>query len=129
MLQHDYLVEVIQQFVRTALAPLARALTERDLEAAGEVEAAIGELLQLDPDTAMALAPDSLVVMMQLAGTGDALSGYAAYALGRLADAYEGAGEHDLAETRRAQAQAVADAFGADLDEVPEEFRELEAAD
>lgn len=125
MLQHDYLVEVIQQFVRAALAPLARALKEHDLEAAGEVEAAIGELLQLDPETAMALAPESLVTMMQLAGTGEALSGYAAYALARLADAYEGAGESGLAATRRAQAEAVASAVGADLDEVPEEFQDL----
>lgn len=127
MLQHDYLVEVIQQFVRVALSPLSRALEDHDLEAAGEVEEAIGDLLQLDPETAMALAPESLVTMMQLAGTGDALSGYAAYALDRLADAYEGAGERELAETRRAQAEAVAAAFGADLSEVPEEFRALGA--
>lgn len=126
MLQHDYLLEVIQQFVRTVTVPLSRALTKRDLEAAGEVEAAIGELLQLDPDTAMALAPESLVTMMQLAGTGDALSGYAAYALDKLAEAYEGAGEAELAQTRHAQAEAIASAFGASLDEVPEEFRDLE---
>lgn len=126
MLQHDYLLEVIQQFVRTVTVPLSRALTKRDLEAASEVEAAIGELLQLDPDTAMALAPESLVTMMQLAGTGDALSGYAAYALDKLAEAYEGAGEAELAQTRHAQAEAIASAFGASLDEVPEEFRDLE---
>lgn len=126
MLQHDYLLEVIQQFVRTVTSPLARALAEHDLEAAGEVEAAIGELLQLDPDTAMALAPESLVTMMQLAGTGDALSGYAAYALEKLSKAYGEAGEAELATTRHAQAKAIASAFGADLGEVPEEFRALE---
>lgn len=125
MLQHDYILEIIQQFVNAVSGALARALREGDLDGAGQVEEAVGELLQLDADTAMSLAPESLVTMMQLAGTGDAVSGYVAYALNQLADAYDGMGRHELADTRRAQALAVADAFGADLGEVPEEFRAL----
>ena len=127
MLHRDYLLEVIEQFVSTISTALARALLERDLDAALEVEEAVSELVQLDPETAMSLAPESLVVMMQLSGTGDAVAGYAAYALNRLGKAYELAGDTAVAELRRSQAQAIADAFGADRDEVPEELRELEA--
>lgn len=127
MLQHDYILEIIQQFVEVVTGALSRALRQGDLQGAVEVETAVGELLQLDADTAMALSPESLVTMMQLAGTGDAVSGYVAYALNRLADAYDGMGKHELAAIRRSQADAIAQAFGADLDEVPEEFRELEA--
>lgn len=127
MLHRDYLLEVIQTFVRTVSRSLARALLEHDLTAAGEVEDAIAELVQLDPTTAMALAPESLVTMMLLSGTGDAVSGYAAYALMRLSEAYREMGEYDLADMREQQAIAIADAFGASLDEIPEELRDLEA--
>lgn len=127
MLHKDYLLEVIEQFVSTVSQALVRALLQRDFEAAEEVEAAVADLVQLDPETAMALAPQSLVTMMLLSGTGDSVAGYAAYALNRLGDAYDNMGEHDVAELRREQAQAIADTFGADLNEVPEEFAELEA--
>ncbi len=126
MLHRDYLLEVIDQFVSTVSRALSRALLERDLDAAAEVEEAVAELIQLDPDTAMSLSPESLVVMMQLSGTGDAVAGYAAYALNRLADAYERSGDAGVAELRRGQAQAIASAFGADLDQIPEELREVE---
>lgn len=127
MLHRDYLLEVIEQFVSTVSQALARALLERDLDAAVEVEEAIAELVQLDPETAMSLAPESLVIMMQLSGTGDAVAGYAAYALNRLGDAYERMGDAELATMRHDQAQAVADAFGADINEIPEELRDVEA--
>ena len=128
MLHRDYLLEVIEQFVSTVSNALARALLQRDLNAAQEVEDAIAELVQLDPQTAMSLAPDSLVIMMQLSGTGDAVAGYAAYALNRLGDAYERMGDADTADMRRDQAQAIADAFGADVNEIPEELRDLDAS-
>lgn len=127
MLHRDYLLEVIQQFVSSISQELARALLQHDIGAAEDVEAAVADLMQLDPSTAMALAPESLVTMMYLSGTGDAVAGYAAYALNRLGDAYENMGEHDLAQIRRDQAVAIAEAFGADLNDIPEELRPLEA--
>jgi hypothetical protein len=127
MLHRDYLLEVIQQFVSTVSRLLMKALVEHDLNAAAGVEAAIGELVQLDPDTAMSLAPESLVTMMVLSGTGDAVAGYAGYALMRLSEAYAAMGETELAEMRAEQAYAIADGFGADLNEIPEELRDVEA--
>ena len=93
----------------------------------GSVETAVADLVQLDPDTAMSLSPASLVTMMTLSGTGDSVAGYAAYALNRLGDAYEEMGQSELAAMRKEQAVAIAEAFGADLNEIPEELRELEA--
>lgn len=127
MLHKDYLLEVIQQFVNTVSQALTRALLQRDFDATQEVEAAVADLMQLDPDTAMALSPESLVTMMMLSGTGDAVAGYAAYALNRLAEAYDLQGYTDLAAIRREQAFAIADAFGANVDEVPEELLLLDA--
>ena len=127
MLHRDYLLEVIEQFVNGISQSLVRVFVHRDLDAAQDVEEAVSELVQLDPNTAMSLAPESLVTMMVLSGTGDAVAGYAAFALNRLGEAYERIGEHELAEARKAQAQAIADSFGASLDEVPEELRELNA--
>ena len=127
MLHKDYLMEVIEQFVSVVTHALANALLQRDMGSAEEVEAAVADLVQLDPNTAMALSPDSLVTMMLLSGTGDSVAGYAAYALSRLGDAYDQMGQGELAQVRRDQAQAIADSFGASLEDVPEEFRDLEA--
>jgi 4-diphosphocytidyl-2-C-methyl-D-erythritol kinase len=81
--------------------------------------------VQLDPETAMSLAPESLVTMMLLSGTGDAVAGYAAYALYRLGDAYDAMDKPDLAQMRRDQAVAIADSFGADVHEVPQDERNI----
>ncbi len=127
MLHRDYLLEVIEQFVNGITQSLVRVFVHRDFDAGKDVEEAIAELVQLDPDTAMSLAPESLVTMMVLSGTGDSVAGYAAFALNRLGEAYDRMGEHELGEARKAQAEAIADAFGASLDEVPEELRDLDA--
>ncbi len=127
MLHRDYLLDLIEQFVSTISHSLVRAILQRDLDSALEVEEAIAELVQLDPETAMALSPESLVVMMQLSGTGDAVASYAAYALNRLADSYEQMGDAATAAARREQALAIAEAFGGDVNQIPEELRDLEA--
>ncbi|MDO4536544.1 MAG: hypothetical protein Q4B54_00115 [Coriobacteriales bacterium] len=126
MLHRDYLLDVIEQFVSSVSRSLARALLQRDMDAAEEVEAAIADLVQLDPNTAMALAPESLVTMMMLSGTGDAVAGYAAYALNKLGDAYDRMNQPELADMRREQAAAIANTFGANVNEIPEELRELD---
>jgi hypothetical protein len=87
----------------------------------------VAALLDLDPQTAMNLAPDSLVTMMLLSGMGDSLASYVAYALDRVGDAYDDWGDTQTAELRWDQAQAVAESFGCDQNAVPEEFAELEA--
>ena len=126
MLHRDYLLEVIQQFVSSISQSLARALLQRDFDAAEEVETAVADLVQLDPETAMVLAPASLVQMMELSSVGSAVASYVGYTLDRVADIYEDGGDEATAELRRAQAEAVADAYGCDLMDVPEELDELD---
>lgn len=120
MLQKDYILEMIEQFVKGVVESLRRALDKADPAAAVEAEGAVAALVDLDPEVAMQLAPDSLVTMMSLSGVGDSVADYAAYTLSLLAHAYDGMGDHGTAAMRRAQAQAIADAYGYDFSEVPE---------
>ena len=127
MLQRDYILEIIEEFVNTVVVTLRRALVEHDLEAADQTEEAVAGLLDLDPSIALELAPDSLVTMMILTGIADSVAAYVSYTLGRLADVYDDAGEAQLADLRRAQAQAVSESFGCSVDDVPEGFEALGA--
>ena len=93
-----------------------------DAEATGAVEQDVAGLLDLDPEVALALSPDSLVTMMVLSGMGDSVAAYVAFSLTRLADAYEAQGDAGTAALRRAQAAAVGESFGCDPTMAPEGF-------
>ena len=126
MLQHDYIIDMIEKFCMAVAHALERFLFENDFKAAEDVEQAVGQLVGLDADAAMVLDPNSLVLMFQLSGVGESVAGYAAYALDRLADVYEDKGEAQLAQVRRSQAEAIAEAFNCDLCATPEGFEEIE---
>lgn len=126
MLQHDYLLEILGRFVQAVTAAFTGIFINRDYSQTYKVEEAVAELLDLDVTTAMALSPDSLVTMMSLSGVGESVAGYASYALNRLSRAYDKAGESELAHLRRAQAAAIANAFNANVHEIPKEFLDLE---
>ena len=126
MLERDYILMVITEFVRTVTEALRLSHFDRSQEAFQQVEAAVAELVGLDAQTAMTLSADSLVQVMILSGVGAGVAGYAAYALDRLADEYEDAGQEDVAEVRRMQAEAIAESFGWDLNQIPKELAELD---
>ena len=126
MLQRDYINEIIRQFCDVLARWLRPAVLEANGEAIEEVEAAIGKLMDLDGATALSLAPESLVTMMELMGIADSVAGYVSYTLLRLGDAYDAAGSPSLANLRREQAQAVSVAFQSEFGKVPEEYEELE---
>lgn len=121
MLQKDYILEIVGDFVDGVAKHLDAALAG-DAEATGAVEQDVAGLLDLDPEVALTLSPDSLVTMMVLSGMGDSVAAYVAYALTRLADAYEAQGDVDTAALRRAQAAAVGESFGCDPTMAPEGF-------
>ncbi|MBP3885034.1 MAG: hypothetical protein J6D54_08880 [Olsenella sp.] len=125
MLQHDYLLEIIGKFVECVTVALLGVFKDGDFSRIPDAEQAVADLLDLDAETAMALAPQSLVTMMSLSGVGESVAGYAAYALSKVGDAYELAGDESRAELRRSQAKAISAAFGADDNEIPEEFEAL----
>lgn len=122
MLQRDYILEIIAQFAQVVAEALGRAREMHDQDSIEQVEQAIGDLLELDHETALALAPDSLVTMMLLSGMGDSVAEYVCYALGQLSGIYADMGEEDLAGIRGLQAKAVAESFGCDPDTVPAEL-------
>lgn len=131
MLQRDYLLELISQFVESISKALRTAQSLKEprcaLDAAASVEQDIASLLDMDPAVAMNLSPDSLVTMMVLSGLGESLAEYVSFALMRVADIYKRTGESDMAEFRCAQACAVAESFDADINAVPKEFTALVA--
>lgn len=123
MLQRDYVLELIGQFAEAVKRALKR-VDKGDRDGCEEVERQIGDILELDHETALSLAPDSLVTMMILSGMGDSVASYVCYALGRLSEAYAKMGEEDLAGIRAAQAKAVAESFSCDPEDIPVEFQE-----
>ncbi len=126
MLQHDYLTEVIEQFVEAVTRHLRTSKElEKTLVEAGEVDDAIAGLLDLDPEVAMRLTPDSLVQMMVLTGIGDSVAEYVAYALRRVADVYEQGGDSATAALRIEQARAVEESFALGQDAIPDGFEDL----
>jgi hypothetical protein len=126
MLQRDYLLEVIARFVEALMRAFRLAIEKGDEQGCKQVEQAVADLLELDPDTFSVLAPNSLVQLMELSGIGESVSEYVGYALDRVADVYEDMGDGATAELRRAQAEAIEAAYGGDLTHVPEELDELD---
>lgn len=126
MLQRDYILEIVGQFVEGVSDALRRAVSG-DAAGAADVERQIGELLDLDAGTALALSPDSLVTMMVISGMGDSVASYVCYALERLSQVYAREGAEDLAGLRRLQARAVAESFSCDPADVPAELSALDA--
>lgn len=126
MLQRDYILEIVGQFVEGVSDALRRAVSG-DAAGAADVERQIGELLDLDAGTALALSPDSLVTMMVISGMGDSVASYVCYALERLSQVYAREGAEDLAGLRHLQARAVAESFSCDPADVPAELAALDA--
>lgn len=125
MLQKDYILEIVGQFA-SGISRALRLAAKGDEDALTDVERQVAELVELDYETALSLAPDSLVTMMVLSGMGDSVASYVRYALDRVARLYERAGNEDLAGLRCLQARAVAESFNCDDDDVPEELRALD---
>ena len=127
MLQRDYILEVIDDFTSTVTVGLGNALETQTEESLDGVEAAVAELIDLSPETALALSPDSLVTMMLLSGVADSVAEYVVYALDRLSHVYEQLGDGDKAGLRRQQAVAVAQSFSVDQNATPEQFKDFES--
>ncbi len=128
MLRRDFLEEMIDTFTLEVTQHLPIALQEGNQDAIDSTEASVARLLELDPSYALGLAPQSLVMMLQLNGVGYALASYAAYVLHRVSEAYASKGDMATADLREQQAQAIAAAFNYDLNEVPEGLEALKDA-
>ncbi len=123
MLQRDYLMQLIHQFIQAILN--SRTTAERDPRAAADfLETAIGAATDIDGATLLSLGPESIAAVMQLSGVDPRVAGYIAHSLKLVSEYLQQAGELDLSELRAGQAQAVAELFGFDLSDAPPELGE-----
>lgn len=125
MLQRDYILEIVADFTQSVARAFKLAVTKKDLDSCTEIEQEIGELLDLDHKTALALAPDSLVTMMVLSGMGDSVASYVCWSLERLAR-LQGHGPGGPFRYEAPAGQGRGESFGCDPADVPAELAELE---
>lgn len=113
MLQQDYLMRLVMEFAGGIRRALERAGKHNDPSgAAALLESAVGEATDLDGDTLLSLAPESIATIMEISGTDPKVTEFMARSLLLASRYYEDAGEPGLAELRAAQAFAIAEAYG-----------------
>lgn len=122
MLQRDYLMQMIQQFIQAIIN--SRATAQRNpQEAADSLENAIGQATDIDGATLLSLGPESIASVMQLSGVDPRVAGYIAYSLQLEANYLCQAHNTMLADVRQQQAQAIAEVFMCDISEVEAELQ------
>lgn len=121
MLQRDYLMQMIQQFIQAIIN--SRATAQRNpQEAADSLENAIGQATDIDGATLLSLGPESIASVMQLSGVDPRVAGYIAYSLQLEADYLRQAHNTMLADVRQQQAQAIAEVFMCNVSDVEAEL-------
>lgn len=123
MFERDYLMRIFLQFAEAIRKSWTRAGKDGDPKAAANMlEQAIGDAAEIDGETLLSLAPESMAGVMQVSGVDSRVTEYIARSL-LLASGYlRNAGDDGLADLRESQARAVASAYGIDL---PGSFEEL----
>lgn len=128
MLHKDYLEEALKKFVSSITLPLTRAWKEGDLSLLGDVDGAIGELLNLSLGVVQTLAPQSLVTMMELSGIGADVSHEIAFVLRKEALLYDRCDADDACCDALDKAEAIEHAFNCDGTQPPYRFHALNDA-
>lgn len=130
MLENDYLMRLLLQFVDALRRSWFEAKEKKDPKAAAEMlEDAVGEATDIDGEALLALAPDSLVAVLQVSGTDPRVIEYVARSLALSSVYQREAGDEELADLRLAQAQALSDAYDLQLPEDPEDMADLPSSD
>ena len=115
MFENDYLMRMILKLVEA----MRRSLEKRYgsfAEEQEEIERAIGDAVDMDPQLLLSLTPESVVSMLQLGSFDAKLGAYVVRALFYEADLFEEQGRFGSADLRRAQARAISEAYGVDAD-------------
>ncbi len=126
MLEQDYLMRMFLQ-----LAELIRRswLTARQHDdprgAADTLEDAISEATDIDGATLLSLTPESMAGILQVSGTDPRVIGYIVQSLDLESVYLREAGDDQLAGLRFEQACALAESYGLDMPEDPEDFSNL----
>lgn len=126
MFEQDYIMRLVIQFAQALKRSMERANQENNPAAAAEtIEAAIGQVTEMDGDTLLSLAPESMKSIMQVSGTDPQIAEYIARSL-KLESMYlREAGQNAKADIRATQAEVVAEAYGLELPDIPFTEEEL----
>ena len=126
MLQRDYLMQLIAQFIDAILRSRRTAIAD-PRAAAHSLELAICDALDLDGAMLLSLGGESMAQVMELSGVDPRVAGYIAHSLKLEAEYLTKAGEIDLAALRLGQSQSVVAQFGIDMEEIAAELRKDES--
>ena len=123
MITEDYLMRMLLAFFKALVEANSRALNQKDMVGAAEMlENLVGESSSLGADMFLKLAPESVATILQTTGNDPQVTEFMARSLMQAAEYREKAGDHDTAELRKAQAKAIAEAYGHDLTVSMEEW-------
>ncbi len=127
MLHQDYLVRMFLQLASAIRESILKIKNGGDAQAAAELlDASLINATEIDGSLLLSLAPESMAAMLQLSESDPRLMGYMARTLLLSSHYWQEAGQSQQAHLRAGQAQAVAQAFGFELDDAAVEPEELE---
>ena len=116
MITEDYLMRQLLVFFRALMDARSRALNEKDFIGSAEtLENLVGETSSLGADVFLRLAPESIASILQTTGNDPQVTEFMARSLMQAAEYREKAGDVEVANLRREQAHAIAEAYGHDL--------------
>lgn len=118
MLQQDYLMRMFTALAVAIRESIMRAQGDEDPEGAAELlEAALDNTTEIDGSLLLQMAPESFVSMIQLSQTDPELIGYISRTLMLESQYLREAGLDAKSQLRAGQAQALAHAYGFEVDE------------
>ena len=116
-MHQDYLMRYIQQFVEALVRSATRVEEHQDFQgAARSLDNAVANAADMDVEVLLGFAPESLASIVNVMGVDPRLVEYMARSLVLAGDYYGRAGSMDVSLLRVQQGQALANAFGIDLD-------------
>jgi len=127
MFENDYIMRMILQLTRAIRQSLFREYPSPETEIR-DIEGKVAEALDLDPRLMFKLEPESLVSVLQLGNVDPVLAIYAVRSIYYESDLLEARGELEVAELRRRQADAIANAYDIEVtlaDASPEAMEEF----
>lgn len=113
VLERDYLMRLLMELavgIRRAIGKTADRRYPGD--SAAMLDAAVANAVDFDGEMFLGLAPESVAGILNVSGTDERVAEYIARSLLLASEHYRAAGDNAVALLRRAQALAVADAYG-----------------
>jgi hypothetical protein len=117
MFERDYLMRMLKELADAIVRTIERETEqEKHPETSAELlDAAVGSAVDMDADTFLSLAPESISTILQVSGTDPRAIEYITRSLALSASYYSNAGIEDMGTLRLSQARSIAQAYGINL--------------